>query len=112
MKPTQSEPALSLKARHKLGSSQSGLSTANLADVLGPRGGQAAQLLEDPQELNEALSEELQQMVHRLEKECFYLIFKVDVSHVSFLFCVFVFLRLFSVFSSPFFSVFSIFFFL
>ena len=70
-----SEPSLSFKARHKLGSSQTS-STINLAECLGPRGAKADQL-DDPSELNEALSEDLQTMVHRLEKECFYLIFKV-----------------------------------
>jgi hypothetical protein len=53
------------------------LNTSRLSDVLGPRNKEAAGQLDDPTEENEALSEDLQLLAHRLERECFYIIFKV-----------------------------------
>jgi hypothetical protein len=45
--------------------------------VLGPRNKDAAGELDDPTEDNLQLSEDLQLLAHRLERECFYIIFKV-----------------------------------
>ncbi len=45
--------------------------------MLGPRNREAADVLDDPKLENEQLSEDLQRLAHRLEKECFYIIFKV-----------------------------------